>query len=312
MIVKSKFGPYDLYTLSNEDLEVSVTTYGATWMSLKYKGEEMITPYRTVEALKEGKGFLCKGVGRYANRIGGAAFDLDGKHIVLPANEGKNQLHGGPGAYDSRVWEAEIVQDENGKGASVEKLKMSIFSPDGDCGFPGNLTAAMVFSLVGSTFRIEFLGETDAPTVYAPTVHPYFNLGCKGSILDAELQMDAAGHLDVDAELIPTGKILPCEGKFDFSVKKRISVDFDDAFICPGNYCCTLEMNGYAMEVRTDMPALQIYSGSGMPAPYSPNDGIAIEPEYYPDSPNHADFPSTVLRPGDCFCKYVEYDFSKL
>jgi len=308
MITKGKFGKYDLYTLSNGELEVSVTTLGATWTSVKYLGEEMVTPYLTDEALLEGAGFLCKSVGRYANRIGGSAFDLEGKHYVLPANEGRNQLHGGPGSYDKRIWDAEILNGTDGQ----EAVKMSIFSPDGDCGFPGNLTMGLVFSLRGSTFHIEFLGETDAVTVYAPTVHPYFNLGRRGSVLDAELLMKASGHLDVDDELIPTGKILPCEGKFDFSSMKRIEKDFDDAFLCPEDHCCTLSMNGYAMEVWTDMPAVQVYSGAGMPAPYKPNDGIAIEPEYYPDSPNHADFPSTVLRPGEKFLKYVDYRFAKL
>ena len=302
MVKQDKFGQYDLYVISNNNLEVAITTLGATVLSVKYKGEEMTTGYKTPEEALKGDGFLFKSVGRYANRIGKAGFDLNGKHYALAANEGQNQLHGGPDSYDKRVWTAKV---------EGEAVKMSIFSPDGDNGFPGNLTMSVEFSLQGDNLHIVFGGETDAPTHYAPTVHPYFNLGCRGSVLDAQLEVDAPSHLDVDGELIPTGKILPCEGKFDFSAMRRIKDDFDDCFICPDEYCCTLRMNGYKMEVWTDMPAIQIYTGMSMPAPYKSNDGIAIEPEYYPDSPNYPEFPSTVLNPGERFNKYCDYKFFK-
>lgn len=302
MIKKDKFGQYDRYTLSNEELEVAFITLGATVTSIRFKGAEMTAGYETPESALKGDGFLFKSVGRYANRIGGAQFDLDGKHYVLAANEGKNQLHGGPDAFDKRVWNAK--ETENG-------VEMSIFSPDGDNGFPGNFTMKVEFSLEGSALHIVFGGETDAPTVYAPTVHPYFNLGRAGSVLDAKMLINGAEHLDVDEGLIPTGKILPCEGKFDFSTLHAVKYDFDDCFLCPEEFCCTLEMNGYRMDMFTDMPAIQVYTGMSMPEPYKTNDGIAIEPEFYPDSPNKPEFPSTVLRPGDAFCKYVDYRFSK-
>ena len=309
MITKGSFGSYGLYVLSNSFLEVAVTGLGATVLSVKYKGEEMTCGYQCPKCALEGKGFLFKSVGRYANRIGNACFDLDGKHYVLAPNEGKNQLHGGPDSYDKRIWNTEIVDGVDERGEKTEALKCSIFSPDGDNGFPGNLTMTVTFSLVRSTLHIVFGGETDAPTHFAPTVHPYFNLGRSGSVMDARLQIKASGHLDVDSELIPTGKILPCDGRFDFSQTRTISTDFDDCFICPEEYCCTLEMNGHSMEVWTDMPAIQIYTGISMPAPYNSHDGVAIEPEFYPGSPNYPEFPSTVLRPGEAFCKYVDYKF---
>ena len=312
MIKKGKFGSYDSYTLTNECLEATIITLGATVISLKFKGQEMTRGYLTAEAALEGNGFLFKSVGRYANRIGGAAFELDGVKYVLPANEGKNQLHGGPNSYDKRVWNAQAVAGTGAHGIPEEKVIFSIFSPDGDDGFPGNLTMTVTFSLCGSALHIDFGGETDKKTVYAPTVHPYFNLGCKGSVLDADMIMKSTGHLEVDAGLIPTGKILPCEGDFDFSAKRPITRNFDDCFICPEELCCTLEMNGYKMDVLTDMPAIQVYTGIGMPKPYAPNDGIAIEPEFFPDSPNHPDFPSTVLNPGDHFNAYVDYRFSEV
>lgn len=300
MITKSGFGSYELYTLKNDCLEVAVTALGATVLSVKYNGKECTCGYETPEAALAGKGFLFKTIGRYANRIGKARFTLDGREYILPANEGENQLHGGPNTVDTRVWEAE----DDG-----ESVTMSILMPDGDNGFPGNMKMSVKFSLVRSALRIEFFGETDAPTVFAPTVHPYFNIGRAGSVLDAKLQINAAGHLEVDGGLIPTGKILPCENEFDFSSLKRVAVNFDDCFVTPEEYACTLEMNGYVMEMWTDFPAIQIYTADGMPRPYKPNDGIAIEPEFFPDSPNRPEFPSTVLRPGEKFEKYVEYKF---
>lgn len=312
MITKGKFGAYDSYTLTNGDLEATIITLGATVTSLKYKGAEMTRGYLTPEAALDGTGFLFKSVGRYANRIGGSAFELDGVKYVLPANEGKNQLHGGPDSYDKRVWNAQAVAGTGAHGVPEESVIFSILSPDGDNGFPGNLLMTVTFSLKGSALHIDFGGKTDKKTVFAPTVHPYFNLGCKGSVLDANMLMKASGHLEVDSELIPTGTILPCEGSFDFSVKHPITVDFDDCFLCPDELCCTLEMNGYKMDVLTDLPAVQVYTGIGMPAPYSPHDGVAIEPEFFPDSPNHSDFPSTVLEPGKTFRAYVDYRFAEV
>ena len=302
MIRKSLFGPYDQYTISNDVLEVSVITLGATVVSLKYLGQECAVCYKTPEDALAGHGFLFKSVGRYANRIGGAAFTLEGTRYELPANENQNQLHGGPNSYDKRVWTAEVLSDE--------KVKFSVFSPDGDNGYPGNLTMTVAFSVSGGTLRIDFGGVTDKTTVFAPTTHPYFNLDGSGSVLDAALQIHAAGHLDVDSELIPTGKILPCEDRFDFSSSRRITYDFDDCFVTPEEHACTLTMGKRKMEVWTDFPAIQVYTGAKLPAPYHANQGIAIEPEFYPDSPNHAEFPSTVLKPGEEFAKYVEYRFS--
>lgn len=300
MITKDKFGIYDRYTLSNDVLEASFIDLGATMVSLKYKGQERAVCYQTAEAALEGSGFLCKTVGRYANRIGNAAFDLEGKHYVLPANEGKNQLHGGPDSYDKRIWDASCDGDE---------LTFTIASPDGDNGYPGNLVMKITFTLEGSAVKAVFRATTDATTVFAPTVHPYFNLGGTDNVHEAKLQIAATGHLEVDEGLIPTGKVLPCEGRFDFSTLREIGGDFDDCFVTPDDFCCALEMGGCRMEMYTDMPAIQIYTGQGLGAPYTPNYGIAIEPEFFPDSPNHPGFPSTVLKPGEEYEGYVAYKF---
>lgn len=303
MIRKEYFGEYEQYVLSNDELEVAVTTLGAMVTRLKYKAVERAVCYTTPEQALNGKGFLCKTVGRYANRIGNASFSLDGVKYDLPANEGANQLHGGPNSYDKRIWNAEV---------QGESVLFSIFSPDGDNGFPGNFIMTIRYSIQGGTVRIEFGGATDKPTVYAPTVHHYFNLNDAESILDAKLQVNASGHLEVDSSLIPTGKVLPCEGKFALNELRVLGEDLDDCFLTPEEQLCILEMGNCRLETWSDMPAVQIYTGTSLPAPFRKNQGIAIEPEFYPDSPNHPEFPSVVLRPGESFSKYIEYRFSEV
>ena len=303
MIQKEYFGEYEQYVLRNEELEVAVTTLGAMVTRLKYKGVERAVCYATPEEALIGKGFLCKTVGRYANRIGNASFTLDGVKYDLPANEGANQLHGGPDSYDKRIWNAEVQGDS---------VLFSIFSPDGDNGFPGNFIMTIRYSLSGGTVRIDFGGATDKATVYAPTVHHYFNLNDSESVLDAKLQVNATGHLEVDSGLIPTGKVLPCEGKFALNELRVLGEDLDDCFLTPEEQLCILEMGDCRLETWSDMPAVQIYTGISLPAPFRKNQGIAIEPEFYPDSPNHPEFPSAVLRPGESFSTYIEYRFSEV
>lgn len=274
--------------LENEFLKLSVLELGATVCSLKFKGKETMLGYESEQEYMDGTCFFSAAIGRYGNRIGNAAFTLDGKEYKLAANEGKNQLHGGPASYDKRIWTVENADDK--------EIRLSILSPDGDNGFPGNLKMTVTYSLVGNALRVVFEGETDAPTVFAPTFHPYFVY--EGT---PEIQINASAHLEVDAGLIPTGKLLPCEGKFDFSEMRPIDMSYDDAFVLTGTHALTFKTSDYTLEMHTDFPAAQVYSGHA--------DGVAIEPEAFPDSPNHADFPSTVLRPGENFRKWAEYRF---
>lgn len=303
MITRTNFGKYDLYTLSSGSFSVSVMNLGATVTNISFMGENMVLCYETPEEYISGTAYICASVGRFANRIGGASFTLDGKKYSLTANEGKNQLHSGPDGIDKRVWDAEI------KGDSV---CFSILSPDGDNGFPGNIRITEEFSIEDdSALKVVFSAETDAPTVFAPTVHPYFNLGGGKNVLNSELSLRADSHLAVDSGLIPTGETLPCSGCFDFSSMKKISDNFDDCFVLSDAHAATFRMGGKRMDMWTDFPAVQIYTGSSLPAPFEINEGIAIEPEFFPDGPNHELFPSTVLRPGDKFSKYVKYGFSQ-
>ncbi len=276
------------HSLKNENFELTVMEFGATVNSLKFKGQETVMRCESEQEYVDTAAFFSAAIGRYGNRIGNAAFTLDGKEYKLVPNEGKNQLHGGPNAFDKRYWTVECADDE--------KIRLSILSPDGDNGFPGNLKMTVTYSLTENGLRIVFEGETDAPTVFAPTFHPYFVYGGTPSIC-----INAKQHLEVDDGLIPTGVLLPCDGKFDFSEMRELNMSFDDAFVLSGEHALTYKTDRYTMEMWTDFPAAQIYSGRP--------GGVAIEPEAFPDSPNHPNFPDTTLRPGEKFCKWAEYRF---
>jgi len=276
------------HTLKNENFELTVMEFGAIVNSLKFKGQETVLRCDSEQEYVDAGAYYSAIIGRYANRIAKSAFTLDGKEYKLVPNEGENQVHSGPNSIDKRYWTVECADDE--------KISLSILSPDGDNGFPGNLKITVTYSLTENGLRVVFEGETDAPTVYAPTFHPYFAYSSTPSIC-----INAKQHLEVGSDLIPTGKLLDCEGKFDFSEMREIDTSLDDAFVLTDEHALTLKTDSYTMEVWTDFPAVQVYSGN--PA------GVAIEAEAFPDSPNHPNFPDTTLRPGEKFCKWVEYRF---
>ena len=303
MIKELPFGDCRLFVLSNDELELRVTDLGATVVSLRYKGREMVLGYDSPQLYREKGAYLGAAIGRYANRIGGAAFTLNGRRYELPANEGKNQLHGGPKSFEQRLWEAEPQQDGS--------LLFSLFSPDGDNGYPGNLRAALRYSLSGAALRLDFEADSDADTVYAPTSHMYFDLSGRGAVLDARLFVNADAYLEVDEGLIPTGRLLPTAGDFDLNSLRRVERDYDHCFVLRGTHACTMADGGVRLDVFTDLPAVQIYTGAFLPPPHAANGGLAIEPEFFPDSPNRPAFPSTLLRAGEHFHRWATYRFSE-
>ena len=300
MVTKTNFGAYELYTIESGELAVSVTALGATVTGLRFRGRECVPSYDSPEGYLGGTAYLGAAIGRYGNRIAGARFALKGKEYRLPANEGPNQLHGGPDSYDRRVWTAEVLEDA---------VKFTLFSPDGDNGFPGNLTAALTYSVRGSTLRLDFEGDTDADTVYAPTSHMYFDLSGRENCLEAELSVAASRYLEVDAQLIPTA-VTPVEGtRFDFRTMRKIGEAYDHCFVLDGEKACVLRGGEIQMTLATNFPALQVYTGEFLPVPFKPFGAVALEPESYPDSPNRPDFPSTTLRAGEHFHRWAEYRF---
>lgn len=295
------YGKYQKYTFGSDTLTVSVITLGAIVESLKYKGKETVLRYDDAEGYLSGSAYICAVIGRCANRIGGARFTLNGKEYILPANMGTDQLHGGPLSYESRAWDAEVLSDN--------AVRFTLFSPDGDNGYPGNLTVSVTYTVTGDALRLDFGGKCDADTVYAPTSHMYFNLGGE-SVLEHDMSINAKGYLEYNDRLIPTGKLLPCDGEFDFSQMRRIGRDYDNAFILAGEDACAVEHDGVRLEVSTNFPAIQVYTAISMTPPHWKNCGLAIEPEAYPDSMNHAEFPSVVLRAGEEYQRWAEYRFS--
>lgn len=303
MITEKAFGEARLYTISGPELSVSVSSRGATVTSLRFRGRETVLGYDSDEGYLRGGAYLGATVGRVGNRIGGSAFELNGVRYALAPNEGENQLHGGPNSYDRRLWTAEKLDEL--------ALRFTLDSPDGDNGFPGNLRAGVVYRVSGATLRIEFEGESDRDTVYAPTNHMYFDLAGKGEILSARLWLGADRVVEPGPGLIPTGRLLPAEGAFDFSTLRPVAQDYDHAFVLTGEHACRMEDEGIAMDLYTDFPALQVYTGKFLDPPHRANHGLALEPEFFPDGPNHPDFPSITLRAGERFFRWAEYRFSE-
>lgn len=298
MIQKSDFFGYDSYTISSERLSVRVMTLGATVIDFRFDGRPVALRFETAQEYLDSDAYLGAIVGRYANRIGGAHFTLNGKTYELPANEGKNQLHGGKNSYDRRIWDAEVCGDS--------AVRFRLFSPDGDNGYPGNLSIAVTYTVAGDRMRIDFEGDCDADTYFAPTTHLYFNLGGAPTVLDTRLWINGTTVLPVDAALLPCGAPVKSAGLLDFSQGKAIEGCVDHCFPLDGECACRASAGGVEMELHTDFPALQVYSGEFLKEKHS---GVALEPEFYPDSPNHPEFPSSLLRKGEHFHKYAEYRF---
>ncbi len=309
MVKKEAFGDYEKYILSGKSLKAELSTLGAACLSLSYLGRPVILGYARPEEYLNHSSYMGGICGRFANRIAGACFELNGRRYQLPANEHRNQLHGGPAAFNTKRWTAKAL------GSSA--VRFSYFSPAGENGYPGNLTAAVTYTLDGSTLRIDFEGDTDADTVFAPASHIYFNPGQLADARETELRIAADEYLSVDRELIPK-KRCRVKGDFDFRELRPVGTSFDHCFIlqeeAAGGEMPALvaEAGGIRMTLTTDFPALQLYTGDGLSDPHTPFSGLAIEPEFFPNSPNRSDFPSPVLRAGKHFYRFAEYEFSSL
>lgn len=245
-------------------------------------------------------------VGRYGNRIAGGRFDLDGFTYMLPCNEGENHLHGGPKGFDKQEWTITPLSEES--------LLMTRISPDGEEGYPGNLEISVLCTLTDKNeLVLQYAAVTDAPTILNPTLHAWFNLHGSGEGLTSThlLKINADYYTPVDAALIPTGEIAPVEGTpFDFRTAKPVTPEFDHNFVlrgASGEPAVALyePSNGIMLKIYTDQPGLQLYTGR-------PDCGVVLETQHFPDSPHQADFPSTVLRPGEKYSQTAIYHFEIL
>ena len=331
-ITKSSFGTAEKYTIQgNGALEVGILTYGATLQTIRYDGVDVCLGYNDLEGYQTMTGYLGATVGRYANRIAGGKFTLNGKTYDVGCNEeGRGHLHGGKVGLDKKIWAVEIVDECT--------LRMTTSLADGEEGYPGNMEIAVEFAVIGNDLKITYHAVSDADTVYNPTNHCYFNLnGQDGeNTLNHLLQINASAYTPVDELLIPTGEIRPVAGTpFDFTVPKPIGKDIADpdaqVQLAGGfdhNFCLDGEglrqaavavspVTGIQMECWTDMPAVQYYSGCctnnpvGKSGPIGKFQGFCLETQTYPDAPNHPAFPTATLKAGERFCSVTEYRFGK-
>ena len=335
--------PIEAVRLSNaHGIRATVMTYGATLQSLqmpdrKGKVADIALGYDRVEDYEAHPNYFGATIGRYANRIGGARFTLDGREYAVSRNDQANTLHGGAQGFDKKVWK--IVEVTSGPRASV---RLALTSPDGDQGYPGKLEVQVVYSLDDAdSLDIEHVATSDAPTVVNLTNHAIFNMAGEGAerdVLSQTLQVPAARYTPVDAGLIPTGELRPVAGTpFDFRKSRRIGAgirDGRDAQIVAGrgidhNYVldagATREMkivasladaaSGRVLEVWSTEPGLQVYTGNFLAGTvvgkqghlYRMGDGIALEPQRFPNTPNEPRFGTARLAPGETYRHHMAF-----
>jgi aldose 1-epimerase len=331
----------DLYTLTNANgMHAGIITYGGAVASLTApdrngKFADIVLGCDNVADYQKQTAFFGALIGRYGNRIGKGQFKLEGKTYQLPKNDGDNTLHGGPQGFDKRVWTARPM---NGAEPALE---LTYTSKDGEEGFPGNLTAKVVYTLTNhNELKIDYTATTDKPTVVNLTNHSYFNLAGQGegTILQHEVTINADRFTPVDKGLIPTGELRPVKGTpFDFTKATAIGTRIgqnDEQLIFGKGYDHNWVLNkgnggstkaaevhdpksGRVMEVWTTEPGLQFYTGNfldgtihGKGHTYPHRGAFCMETQHYPDSPNHPSFPSTELKPGATYHTTTIYRFS--
>ena len=303
MLTKSDFYGYELYTVKNGDMEVSFSTLGGIVTEIKFKGQTVSLGYTDAEGYMNSDEYMGAIVGRCANRTSGAAVTVNGVKYKLAANVGENMLHGGVEnlPYNKRRWTAEILSDNS--------VRFSMCSPHLDNGFPGNMDIFTTYTVSNNALRIDIEALTDMDTYFAPAFHGYFNLDGSEKIFDHELQINADSYVETMGEHIPTGKLLACEGDMDFKTMRKIGHDYDNAFVLNGPHACTAKAGDIEMQLHTDFPSVQFYSGYAMSEKMGINHGFCLEPQFYPDSANRPEFPSTLLKAGQRFHKFAEYRF---
>jgi aldose 1-epimerase len=329
-----------LHTLTNlHGLRVKLIDYGATLISVETpdrngKNASVTLGFKTLDGYLQRHPFFGSTAGRYANRIAGGKFTLDGKTYTLATNNGPNHLHGGKRGFDAVLWKPEPVS-----GTDFVGVKFSYASPDGDEGYPGKLDATVTFTLSNANaLRFEYSAKTDKPTVVNLTNHTYWNLAGAGSgdILGHELMLAADKYLPIDDTSIPTGELASVKGTpFDFTTPHTIgerigelkkdphkTKGYDHCFVLRGQQG-KLELaarvrepkSGRVMEVYTTEPGVQLYcanflDGSASAGGFKQHEAFCLETQHYPDSPNKPEFPSTLLRPGETYRSTTEHRFS--
>lgn len=332
------------YTLSNTNgVKAKIINYGATVVSLEVpdrngKFSDVVLGYDNIEGYVADKSYFGAIIGRYGNRIGKGKFKLDGKEYQLSINNGENQLHGGTEGFNKKLWTVDAT-DESNLGPSIT---LSYVSKDGEEGYPGTVKLTVNYQLTNlNELKINYTGTTDKTTILNPTHHSYFNLtgDPNKTILDEELWIDADKFTPVDKGLITTGELADVKGTpMDFrkptKVGARINDDYEQLKLGRGydhNFVLNKHQelipkvasvydssSGRFMEMWTDQPGVQFYTGNFLDGTvmgkngikYQFRTGLCLEAQHFPDSPNKPNFPSVVIKPGQVYRQTTIYKFS--
>ena len=314
--------------LSHRSLDVSILTWGAAIQNIAVHGprapQHAVLGFDTCEEYLRHNIYMGCVVGRVANRIAGGRFELDGAVYQLERNEknGLNHIHGGSDGFSRRVWTIDAADESS--------VDLSLVSPDGDQGYPGALTVRCRYSIEKDRrLRIALTATTEAPTIVNIATHSYFNLERGGTIFGHRLEIPAAAYLPVDVTLIPTGEFRAVtDTPFDFRTSRAINADnkpwvFDNTYVLPDTKgqiqkaaSVDAPRSGMAMEVWTTEPGIQFFDGGTMRpmrgrngVQYGPYSGLCLEPQRFPDSPNHAGFSDIRLYPSQTYSQTTDYRF---
>jgi len=333
--------PAEAIELRAGKLSARILPFGATLQSLTVPDRDgavadVVLGFDDVQSYRDRPSWFGVTVGRYANRIAGGRFDLDGRTYELETNNAPNHLHGGSDGFDQRLWDvAEIGSDDD-----AAWVRLTLTSPDGDAGYPGTLRAGATYRLTVDALTIEYDATTDAPTVVNLTNHAFFDLSGRGEGLRHLLTIEADAFLPVDATSIPTGEQRAVAGTpFDFrsphAIGERVRDGRDDQIAIGRGYDHNFIVRGEAgmlrpaailadpgsgrtMTLSITAPGLQLYSGNflGGAEPgkngrlYRQGDAVCLEPQAYPDTPNRSEFPPARLDPGEEWNSIIRFAFS--
>lgn len=316
-----------LYTISCGRVRADITNYGAALMSLFVDGLDVVLGYDDVSGCEGQGGYLGALVGRNANRVKGAKFRLNGELVALPANEGSNNLHSGPDGWSHRLWTVTAHRENS--------LTLSLHSPHGDQGFPGNAEVSVTYTVEGDGLTIEYRAVSDRDTVFNLTNHAYFNLfgfDKPEKAMDQELMIPADCFCPDDAANLPTGELRSVAGTpFDFRQFKPIGRDicmddeplrlqggYDHNFVNSGGVCAILRNpeSGLIMTVTTDLPGVQVYAGNFLDnvckggVRCGKRTGVALETQYFPDAVNHPEWKQPFVKAGQVWESVTRYAFA--
>ena len=326
-----------IFELENKNgMRIRIGEYGGIVTNLfapdkNGKFDDIVLGYDNLQNYIKNSPYFGAIVGRYANRINRGIFYIDGKKYQLSINDGKNHLHGGKKGFDKVLWKGKSFENDDGVG-----VELSYLSKDGEEGYPGNLKVKVIYFLNNKNqLIITYKAKTDKPTPINLSNHSYFNLkgAGNGTILNHYLTINADKYTEVNNELIPTGRLLPVKGTpFDFKTPHKIGERIDKV---KGGYDHNFVLNkekgdiltfavrleepesGRIMEIYTTQPGIQFYSGNFLDGTivgkygkrYYKHYALCLEPQHFPDSPNHKNFPDTILRPGKEYYQKTVYEF---